>query len=121
MSESKKKKASPPRAHPSVAMLTLQLRGMEKRIQSMEQMNTRNTQIFQETISLMDIRQGLLIRRLRMSVLGLVWEEMFAEYAATAAILTFVGLLHEPSASRQLLLQSNQENAAPEGAVVFGG
>jgi hypothetical protein len=101
-------------------MLTLQLRGLEKRFMSMEKMYEKNTQIFQETISLMDIRQGLMIRRLRMSVIGLQWEEMFAEYAAVVAILQFIGRIHEPSKSR-LQEQLIQQNVAPEGAVVFGG
>ena len=116
----KSKKQAIARSHPSIAMLTLQLRGMEKRFMAMEKMYEKNTQIFQETISLMDIRQGLMIRRLRMSVIGLQWEEMFAEYAAVVAILQFTGRIHEPSKSR-LQEQLIQQNVAPEGAVVFGG
>ena len=126
MSTSNKKKAKAIQAqtqknHPSVPMLMMQLRGMEGKLRRMEEMLTKNTQIFQESLSLMDIRQGLVVRKLRMSVVGFDWEIIFGEYMAAAAILTWVGHYSEHFAKIDAQRAEAKRAGAPEQAVVFGG
>lgn len=62
----------------------------------------------------MDIRQALLIRKLRTSVIGVEWADIIAEYTFVVALLQFCGHYqgHE---------KSKKDTGVPDGAVVFGG
>lgn len=100
-----------------VAQLMLTVKGLQSRLTSMEKILDTNTRAFQDTMIMLDVRQGLLIRKLRQTVVGFDWPSVFAEYNGAMAVVNFMATFRGHVHRRK---RAEQE-AVPEGAVSFGG